>query len=405
MKRGVYLQFCSLGCQETTALKLPWYHYFLGDQIMPRFWLLCLMALLPGTLFWFTSPPRVYRLEAMAQEQSVKPSVANLTTEEQNNIHVYESVNRAVVHITTRSVADETFLRLETPTEGSGSGSVLDRQGHILTNFHVVEEATQIQVTLYDGQSYRAQLVGQDPANDIAVLRIEAPSERLNPVRLGNSSQLKIGQKIFAIGNPFGLERTLTVGIISSLNRTLPARNRRTMKSIIQIDAALNQGNSGGPLLDSSGQLVGMNTAIASRTGQNTGVGFAIPANTIKRVVPQLIRNGRIIRADIGITRVYQTEEGLMIARMTPGGPAEKAGLQGFRLLRRQNRRGPFVFEEARVDQSHADLIIAVDQRKIVTVEDFLTLIDQKKPGDQVTITVIRDRRKLDIPVILGSDS
>ena len=372
---------------------------------MLRFWLLCLMALLPGTLFWFTSPPRAYRLEAMAQEPSIKTSGTKLTAEEQNNIHVYETVNRAVVHITTRSVADETFLRLETPTEGSGSGSVFDSQGHILTNFHVVEEATQIQVTLYDGQSYRAQLVGHDPANDIAVLRIEAPTERLNPVRPGDSAQLKIGQKIFAIGNPFGLERTLTVGIISSLNRTLPTRNRRTMKSIIQIDAALNQGNSGGPLLNSSGQLVGMNTAIASRTGQNTGVGFAIPVNTIKRVVPQLIRNGRIIRADIGITRVYQTDEGLMIARMTPGGPAEKAGLQGFRLLRRQNRRGPFVFEEARVDQSQADLIIAVDHRKIVTVDEFLTLIDQKKPGDQVTITVIRDRRKLDIPVVLGSDS
>ena len=176
------------------------------------------------------------------------------------------------------------------------------------------------------------------------------------------------------------------------------------MKSIIQIDAALNQGSSGGPLLNTSGHLVGMNTAIASRTGENTGVGFAIPSNTIKRVVPELIRNGRIIRADIGITRVYQTENGVLIARMRPGGPAEKAGLQGFRLLRRQNRRGPFIFEEARIDQNHADLIIAVDHQKTVTVDAFLTVIDRKKPADTVTLTIIRDNRKMDIPVVLGSD-
>jgi S1-C subfamily serine protease len=176
------------------------------------------------------------------------------------------------------------------------------------------------------------------------------------------------------------------------------------MKSIIQIDAALNQGNSGGPLLNSAGQFVGMNTAIASHSGENTGVGFSISANTIKRVIPELIQNGHITRPDIGITRVYQTDRGLMIARMTPGGPAEQAGLQGFRLLRRQNRRGPFVFDETRLDQSQADLIVAVDQQKIVTVDEFLTLIDRKKPGDQVIVTVIRNRRKLDIPVVLGSD-
>ena len=177
------------------------------------------------------------------------------------------------------------------------------------------------------------------------------------------------------------------------------------MKSIIQIDAALNQGNSGGPLLNSTGQFVGMNTAIASQSGENTGVGFSIPANTIKRVVPELIQSGRVTRPDIGITRVYQTDRGLMIARMTPGGPAEQAGLQGFRLLRRQNRRGPFVFDETRIDQSQADLIVAVDQQKIVTVDEFLTLIERKNPGDQVIITVIRKQRKLDIPVVLGRDS
>ena len=372
---------------------------------MSRFWLFCILAVLPGTVFWLTTSPPPSSLVATAQETPGRPPTPVLTAEEKNNIHVYETVNQGVVHITTRSVPNESFLLFDSPREGSGAGSVIDRQGHILTNYHVIENARRIQVTLYDGQSYLAQLVGQDPSNDIAVLRIDAPLERLNPVHMGDSSPLKIGQKIFAIGNPFGLERTLTVGIISSLNRTLPARNRRTMKSIIQIDAALNQGNSGGPLLNSNGQLVGMNTAIASRTGENTGVGFAIPVNTIKRVVPELIRNGRIIRPDIGITRVYQTDDGLMIAQMTPGGPAEKAGLQGFRVIRRQNRRGPFILDESRVDQSRADLIIAVDQTKIVTVDDFLTLLEKKKPGDTVTITVIRDRRQVDIPVQLGSDT
>ena len=373
---------------------------------MSRYGLICLVSLLPVTLYWTVSQPASSSVpEASAQDKQLASVAApQLTSEEQNNIRVYEAVNQSVVHITTQSLQSETLLLFETATEGAGSGSVLDRQGHILTNYHVIEGARQIQATLHDGQSYTAELVGQDPLNDIAVLHIDAPLERLQPITWGDSAQLKIGQKIFAIGNPFGLERTLTVGIISSLNRTLPSRNGRTMKSIIQIDAALNQGNSGGPLLNSAGQFVGMNTAIASQSGENTGVGFSISANTIRRVIPELIKNGRITRPDIGITRVYQTDRGLMIARMTPGGPAEQAGLQGSRLLRRQNRRGPFVFDETRIDQSQADLIVAVDQQKIVTVDEFLTLIERKKPGDQVLITVIRKQRKLDIPVVLGRD-
>ena len=373
---------------------------------MSRYGLICLVSLFPVTLYWTVSQPASSPVpEASAQEKQVATVAApQLTPEEQNNIRVYEAVNQSVVHITTQSLQGETLLLFEASTEGAGSGSVLNRQGHILTNNHVIEGARQIQATLHDGQSYTAELVGQDPLNDIAVLHIDAPLEQLRPITWGDSAQLKIGQKIFAIGNPFGLERTLTVGIISSLNRTLPSRNGRTMKSIIQIDAALNQGNSGGPLLNSAGQFVGMNTAIASQSGENTGVGFSISANTIRRVIPELIKNGRITRPDIGITRVYQTDRGLMIARMTPGGPAEEAGLQGSRLLRRQNRRGPFVFDETRIDQSQADLIVAVDQQKIVTVDEFLTLIERKKPGDQVLITVIRKQRKLDIPVVLGRD-
>jgi S1-C subfamily serine protease len=322
------------------------------------------------------------------------------TPEERVNIAVYEHSNRSVVHITTRTVVQELFF--ETPREGSGAGSILDQNGHILTNFHVVEGARNIRVTLFDGSDYEAGLVGQDPVNDIAVLRIDAPRELLRPIVLGESSNLRVGQRVFAIGNPFGLERTMTVGIISSLNRSLPSRQRRSMQSIIQIDAALNQGNSGGPLLDSHAQLIGMNTAIASSTGENTGVGFAIPASTIGRVVPQLIETGRVIRPDSGIISVLQTNQGLVIVSVAPGGPADRAGLRGFRIIRRQTRRGPFVTEESRIDRDYADVIVSVDGKPIQTVDDFLGIIESRQPGDEVLVGVLREGQNLQVSIRLG---
>lgn len=328
--------------------------------------------------------------------------LADLTPEERTNIAVYEKCNRHVVHITTKSARAE-LLFLEVPTEGTGSGSVLDKQGHILTNNHVIDGAQEISVTLFDGESYPAKLVGRDAPNDIAVVKIAAPADSLIPVDFGDSSKLKVGQMIYAIGNPFGLERTMTTGIISSLNRSLPSKSGRTMKSIIQIDAALNRGNSGGPLLDSRGRLIGMNTAIASSTGENTGVGFAIPADTIARVVVQLIATGKVTRPETGITRVFQTEEGLVIATMQPGGPAERAGLRGFRIVREQKRRGPFTYEERAIDRSSADLIVAVDGEKVVTADEFLSLIERHLPGQQTTLTVVREGRKVDIPLTLSA--
>jgi S1-C subfamily serine protease len=295
------------------------------------------------------------------------------------------------------------LIFLEVPTEGTGSGSVLDKQGHILTNNHVIEGAQEIKVTLFDGETYSAQLVGRDAPNDIAVLKITAPADSLIPVELGDSAKLKVGQHIFAIGNPFGLERTMTTGIISSLNRSLPSKSGRTMKSIIQIDAALNRGNSGGPLLDSRGKLIGMNTAIASSTGENTGVGFAIPVDTIGRVVAQLITSGKVTRPETGITRVFQTEHGLVVATMAPGGPAERAGLRGFRIIREQKRRGPFTYEERTIDRSQADMIMAVDGEKVVTADEFLGLIERHLPGEQTTLTVVRDGKKLDVPLTLSA--
>lgn len=363
------------------------------------------------TVWWFsgagesqvTAQDRIRRgVAAVSPVEQVDPMVRQLyspeglTPDEAINVAVYEAVNRGVVNITSK-VKGERFLMMELQSEGSGSGAILDTDGHILTNYHVVQDAKEVQVTLFNGESYDAQLVGADPLNDIAVIRIDAPSEDLFPVTLGESRELRVGMRVFAIGNPFGLERTLTTGIISSLNRSLQIRGNWTIKSIIQIDAAINPGSSGGPLLDAHGRMIGINTAIATTTGQSAGVGFAIPSSLVLRVVPQLLKHGRVIRPEIGITRVYQTEEGLLIAEMRHNGPAEKKGLRGPKLTR--SRRGPFTVE--RVDRSAADLIVAVDDQKVATAEDFLSYIEEKRPGEQVLLTIVRDGKRLQVEVPL----
>ncbi len=251
---------------------------------------------------------------------------------------------------------------------------------------------------MFDGSDYPAQIVGVDPATDVAVLKINAPPELLFPVAFGSSTNLLVGQRVFAIGNPFGLERTLTAGIISSLNRSLPAkRTARIIKSVIQIDAAMNPGNSGGPLLDTHGLMIGMNTAIASSTGGSEGVGFAIPINTIARVVPQLITTGRVLRPESGISKVYQTDRGLLILTLVPGGPAEKAGLKVPKTERKQE--GIFVVLSRNL--AAADIITAVDGKQIKTPNDFLDAIESKRPGDQVMLTVIRAGKLIQVPLSL----
>jgi S1-C subfamily serine protease len=341
----------------------------------------------------------------LAPEAMVAPALLDaLTADERVNVLVYQQVNRSVVNINTKGITGDRFLLFEIVSEGEGSGMVIDRAGHVLTNFHVVEGAREIHVTLFDGQTYDARLVGGDPNTDVAVLKIDAPAESLCSVVFGSSTNLLVGQRVFAIGNPFGLERTLTTGIISSLDRSLPGRRgRRDLKSIIQIDAAINPGNSGGPLLDSHGRMIGMNTAIASKTGESAGVGFAIPINTIARVVPQLIQNGRVRRPDSGIARVFQTDRGLLIATLVPGGPAEHAGLQGPRIKKEQRRQGPFTYEYQSVDRAAADLIVAVDGRPIKTADDFLDAIEVKQPGEVVTVTVVRAGQQRQVPLRLGA--
>jgi S1-C subfamily serine protease len=328
----------------------------------------------------------------------------SFTPEEQTNIAVYEAGNQSVANINTKATVAAGFFLMEVPSEGAGSGIVLDGDGHILTNFHVVEGAREIQVTLHDGSAHDARVVGVDPATDVAVLRIDPPASPLRPAAFGRSHDLRVGQRVFAIGNPFGLERTLTTGIISSLNRSLPTKTGRTIKSIIQTDAAINPGNSGGPLLDSRGQLIGMTTAIASRTGQSSGVGFAIPVGTLRRIVPQLIARGRVVRPDAGIARVYQTEAGLLVAAVAPEGPAEQAGIRGFKVIRERRRQGPFMTEFERIDRTAADLVVAVDGQPVKTADDFLSAVESRNPGDKVLIRIRREGRDLDVPVVLAAE-
>ncbi len=286
---------------------------------------------------------------------------------------------------------------MATPREGSGSGAVLDKQGHIVTNFHVIEDARQIMVNLYDGSSYPGELIGVDPNSEIAVLRINAPEAKLFPIRWGDSSKLLVGMRVFALGNPFGLERTLTLGIVSSLNRMLKTEKGRTIRGVIQTDAAINPGNSGGPLLNRKGEIIGINTAIVTRSGQSAGIGLAIPANNAHKIVDDLIKFGKIQRADLGINAVFETEKGLLVAKLSPKGAAAQAGLRGPQEW--AERRNGMIFRG--INRLKADLIQSVDGKKVNTLDELLTYVESKKAGDTVVLGVVRDGEKTDVPVEL----
>ncbi len=320
--------------------------------------------------------------------------------DEQVNVRVYAAVNKSVVNITTAAAAVGLFGD-ESPTGGSGSGFVFDRAGHILTNYHVVEGADTVQVTLHDGSTREAKLVGADASNDVAVIRVDVPAGQLVPVALGDSSHLLVGQKVLALGNPFGLERTLTTGIISSLDRSIKAKNGRAIKGIIQTDAAINPGNSGGPLLNSRGEVIGMNTAILSQVGQSAGIGFAVPIGSIRRILRPLIEQGHVTRAELGLNRVYRTREGLLILGVVEGGPADRAGLRPLQ-LRRFRRGGTIV---TRPDPESADLIVAIDGKPIKTYDDLLAEVEAHAPGEEVVVTVGRGGQQVDVPVTLGESS
>jgi S1-C subfamily serine protease len=325
----------------------------------------------------------------------------DLDPDERINVRVYNATNKSVVNITTEAAVSG-FFGDDTST-GTGSGFVLDKQGHILTNFHVVNEndasRMSIQVKLFDGSAHEARIIGADTTNDVAVLLINVPQEKLFPLQLGDSSNVMVGQKILALGNPFGLERTLTSGIVSSLDRSIKAKNGRMIKGMIQTDAAINPGNSGGPLLNSKGHVIGMNTAIVSHVGQSAGISFAVPINSISRILDQLIKNGRVIRADLGIAKVYARGEGLLVMAIVEGGPAEQAGVQAVRV--KVERIGPRSFRQT-LDPESADLIVAIDHKRVRTVEELLTEVEKHRPGENVRLTVVRDGEAKDIEVQLG---
>jgi S1-C subfamily serine protease len=325
----------------------------------------------------------------------------DLDPDERNNVKVYNSANKSVVNITTETEVSG-FFGDETST-GTGSGFVIDKVGHVLTNFHVIhgDDASRVsvRVTLFDGAAHDATIVGADATNDVAVLRLQVPADKLFPLSLGDSSTVMVGQKILALGNPFGLERTLTSGIVSSLDRSIKAKNGRTIKGIIQTDAAINPGNSGGPLLNSRGQVIGVNTAIVSHVGQSAGISFAVPINAISRILQQLIDNGRVIRADLGITKVYATGEGLLVMAVGEDGPAAQAGIEPVRM--KIERLAPGIIRKS-LDPDSADLIVAVDHKRVRTVEELLTEVEKHRPGETIRLTVVRNGQPRDIVVTLG---
>ncbi len=364
----------------------------------------------PAAATWSRSAPQAAAAVGQAPTEfgttiAVNQAPRRFTSDEQVTIGVYENVNRSVVNINTRMIRNNIWaFGGRSESEGSGSGWVLDAEGHIVTNHHVIDGSSVVTVTLFEGDPLPARVIGSDPQNDIAILKIEAPRELLFPVTFSDSRTLKVGQRIYAIGNPFGLERTMTVGIISSLDRSLRAKKGRLMKGIIQVDAALNQGNSGGPLLDSDGAVVGMNTAIASRTGENTGVGFAVPANTIRRVLPQLLQFGEVRRASLGIDVFWKTANGLGIAQVIPGGPAEQAGLRGLSIERKIVRDGNRIIELVVPDRSSSDRLLAIGTTPVANTDDLQEALESYKPGQTVDVTVLRGNSKITVPVTLGRD-
>jgi S1-C subfamily serine protease len=341
---------------------------------------------------WFSRPVNVEITEAAGGEQ--------LDSEEQNNIAVYKKNIPSVVNVTSRAMTFDFFYGL-VPQEGQGSGFVIDKDGHILTNYHVIAEARQVEVTMHNRKKYKATVIGTDPAHDLAVIQIKAAE--LVPAVLGDSHNLQVGQKVYAIGNPFGLAGTMTRGIVSSI-RPVREPNGATIDEAIQTDAAINPGNSGGPLMNWHGEVIGINTMILSSVNQNAGIGFAIPINTAKAVLNDLMTLGRVRRPALGVSTIPISPElademglsadyGLLILQVTPGGSADLAGLRG------GDQRA---YLGNSLIMLGGDLIVAIDGEKVTDEDDLAQMMNDHRAGDTVKITIFRGKKKMDVQVPLG---
>jgi S1-C subfamily serine protease len=345
--------------------------------------------------FWKNNSSPSVSAEGPVQTDLTNPDTIS---DEQNSIEIYRTLSPAVAFINTTSYTQDWWGQVE-EGKGTGSGSVIDKQGHILTNYHVIEGAQKVTVSLGGNKTYPAKVVGSDPDTDLAVIKIDPPQTGLTVIQLGDSDKLMVGQKVLAIGNPFGLDRTLTTGIISGLQRPIRARNGRPIDAAIQTDASINSGNSGGPLLDKFGKMIGINSQILSPSGGSVGVGFAVPVNTAKRVVPQLIQFGEVKRPKIGanLLSIEQLSEqgvrlpvqsGLLVRNVVSGGSAEKAGLKGLS----QDNYGEIVL---------GDIILSIDGEKMADMDDLYRYLDKKQIGDTVQAIVYRSNRELTIPIKL----
>jgi len=327
------------------------------------------------------------------------------TQDEIQNITVYEKCSDAVVNISTQVIQYNWFFEAYPTDGGTGSGSIIDKRGYVVTNRHVIKDAYKIYISLADGTQYEGKLVGQDSQTDIAVVKFDPPENmELTTIPFADSSKLRIGQKVIAIGNPFGFDRTMTTGIISSLGRPIQSNNT-ILQDMIQTDTAINPGNSGGPLLDTQGRMIGINTMIYSTSGSSAGVGFAMPVNTAKRIVSDLMRYGKVKRGSLNITAVpvtpslaryanLSTSTGILISEVTRGSNAEKAGLQGGTEAVRYSRSSATFY-------IGGDIITAINGISVSNVADYNSALEKTKPGDEATVTIIRGKKTIDVVVIL----
>lgn len=348
---------------------------------------------------------------ANAKEEQPVLKVANndgtYTQDELQNISVYEKCNEAVVNITTQTMGYNWFLEPVITGSGSGSGSIIDKRGYVVTNVHVIEDAATINISLADGSNYEGRVVGKDVESDIAVLKFDPdPKTVLKTIQFGTSDALKVGQKVIAIGNPFALERTMTTGIISGLGRPIQESSNVIIRNMIQTDAAINPGNSGGPLLDSQGRMIGINTIIYSKSGSSSGVGFAIPVSTARRVVRDLLTYGKVNRGTIQASFVqntcriasyagYKINTGLLVNKVRPGSLAAKAGLKGGTQAVQYGTFNPQTIYLG------GDIIIEVDGIRIDGLADYYSALEDKKPGNKVNITVYRDGHNIELTLEL----